>query len=712
MIRFQSIHLFAPLPVKKVFLSGAALLAFAAMTHAQIFQQGNTQFAQQQQNGPDQTGVISQQGTPTTNYGNYAITFQGQGQNIGPNQANINQNSGPTTSASGVVPPVIGAGQGSQGNRGAISQNGGGNRATINQNGGPDGISGGGLEQAATLGLAGGDGNFGGILQQGVGNAATVNQNNNSRRNFGEVYQHGENLTGSINQSSGSVSNRATINQGFANNVGVAPITGSTATINQGTLDRNYRTESIGNTANITQTVSNVKAIISQGSIDPGRPFVPGRAYGSTATLTQSAFYNGTSTITQGADSGESIGSRATLIISGENNLGENNLTNNNRLGGIIQGSGPTGLDNGSTANITQAGRTSSAYISQGNYGQTESDQATINQSSTVQDSWAEIYQALGAKSSSRNDQATILQTGQRNFALIYQNSGFSTVVKGSDNVATINQINDIINSQVSINQGVTSGSVPAQAIRNQATVNQISGNRQYASIGQGTSGPSGIVPISLTPLSGPDAVLGLIAIDNRATITQSGSGYHNATILQSGRNNVGTINQSNGSYNTATIIQTANSRFASAIINQSSSGSFNIARAFQFAGSNADGRGGFGNQIEINQIGTGSYNTAIAQQGFQGATDASNDNFIRFTQNGSSNTAKLYQQGNNNFADVTQNGNGNVFKGEGDSSYASQIGYGNRLTLVQNAGPNGGQVFSYTQIGNNNTQVVTQSPQ
>ena len=246
-----------------------------------------------------------------------------------------------------------------------------------------------------------------------------------------------------------------------------------------------------------------------------------------------------------------------------------------------------------------------------------------------------------------------------------------------------------------------------AQAIRNQATINQAAGMQSYAYIGQGTDHG----PYYVSPLSGPAAVPGLTAIDNRATINQTGV-YFYASISQSGRNNLAAINQDNGRGN-ALIIQTDNSRFAQAIINQSSSGSGNTAYAFQFAGSNADGRGGFGNQIEINQIGTGSNNTAIAQQGFQGATDASNDNFIRFTQNGSNNQARLYQQGNNNFADVTQNGNGNVFRGEGDSSYASQIGYGNRLTLVQNAGPtNGGQVFSYTQIGNNNTQVVTQSPQ
>ena len=705
--------------MKKLILTGAVLLAFAAASQAQIFQNGIQQFAQQIQSGTNQTGVISQRQGEGTNYGNYAITFQGTSSNTGMNTANINQNGGPNPDGTGGGPN-----SGSQGNRGAITQNGGpGNLATINQNGGPDGLSGGGTSVSATIGAPGEDGNFAGILQQGSNNTALINENNNSRRNAAEIYQNGNQLTGTINQSNGSVNNKASINQGFVNNNAGVPITNSTAIINQGKInagDMSFGSsisESIGNVANITQSVSNVNARINQGSV-PGLPAGggdPGRAEGSTAGITQNAVNGFTAYIYQGTDSGESIGSRATILITGENN----------DEGYIEQGMGQTGLDNGSTASITMAGTTSDAEIEQGVGGQTDGNQATITQSSTTQNGSAEIRQAFGENTFSRNDKATINQTGQNNQSLIQQNTiGFGGVpaivfafgqANGSDNVALVNQINGVSNATGNINQGVPIGGGTAQAVRNQATINQTSGTGLFAYIGQGTDDDGGA---DLTSQNGTNtgttnAVLGLIANDNMATITQSGGNNMTARVLQSGRNNLGTITQSAGSNSTAQIVQTSNSRFGRAVITQSSTGNGNDARAFQFAGTNADGRGAFGNEIEINQVGTGSNNVAIAQQGFQDATSSSNDNFIRFAQNGSNNQARMLQTGNNNFVDVTQTGNDNVLQGTaGPGTFASQQGYNNRLTLVQNSGSGAGKVFTYTQIGNNNTQnVVQQNP-
>ena len=699
--------------MKKVLLTGAALIAFAAATQAQIFQNGIQQFAQQIQSGTNQTGVISQQQGTGTNYGNYAITFQGTSSNTGMNTANINQNGGPTTAPG--PPPTIGPGQGSQGNRGAITQNGGpGNLATINQNGGPDGLSGGGTSVSATISAPGEDGNFAGILQQGSNNTAQIDENNNSRRNAAEVYQNGNQLTGTILQSNGSVNNKASVNQGFVNNNAGTPITNSQATINQGKLNAGDASasaalaESIGNTANITQSVSNVNATINQGSTD-GLFFGanPGRAEGSTAGITQSAVNGFVALIDQGVDSGESIGSRATLTITGENNT----------VGFITQGSGTGSTENGSTASISMAGTTSQAQILQASGGgQTDGNAATITQSSAVQGSTAGIVQGLGTSTFSRNDKATINQTGQTNNGQIVQNSilfGSGGQANGSDNIATLRQINGVSNVTGQINQGVNTGAGTAQAVRNQATITQSSGTGLQARIGQGTDLAGGA---SLTTQNGTNtgttaAVLGLIANDNMATITQSGGTNMRATILQSGRNNLGTITQSAGSNSTAQIVQTSNSRFGRAVITQSSSGNANTAQAFQFAGTNADGRGSFGNEIEINQIGTGSNNTAIAQQGFQGATSSSNDNFIRFTQNGSNNQARMLQTGNNNFVDVTQTSNDNRLEGTGGlGTFASQQGYNNRLTLVQNSNGGAGKVFTYTQIGNNNTQNVVQS--
>ena len=696
--------------MKKLILTGAALIAFAAAAQAQIFQNGIQQFAQQIQSGTNQTGVINQLKGDGTNYGNYAITFQGTSSNTGMNTANINQNGGPNADGTGGGPN-----SGSQGNRGAITQNGGPNNlATINQNGGPDGLSGGGTSVSATLSAPGEDGNFAGILQQGSNNTAQIDENNNSRRNAAEVYQNGNRLTGTILQSNGSVNNKASVNQGFVNNVAGTPITNSQATIRQGKINAadmsasgSSISESIGNTANITQSVSNVNAIISQGST-PVNGGNPGRAEGSTAGITQNAVNTGFQAgINQGTNSGESIGSRATLTITGENNT----------QGFISQGFGAGGLDNGSTAAITMAGTTSFAIIQQAERGQTDGDAATITQSSAVQGSFATIQQgfAFGGFSGilfSRNDKATINQTGLNNNSTIFQNSVMSNTgqANGSDNIATVMQTNGVSNVTGNINQGVSSGTGTAQAVRNQATINQTSGTNQTAYIGQGTDDAGGA---TLTTLSGPAATLGLIANDNMATITQSGGNNMQARLLQSGRNNLGTITQSAGSNSTAQIVQTSNSRFGRAVITQSSSGNGNMAQAFQFAGTNADGRGAFGNEIEINQVGTGSNNIAIAQQGVQGATSSSNDNFIRFVQNGSNNQARMLQTGNNNFVDVTQTSNDNRLEGTGGmGTFASQQGYNNRLTLVQNSNGGTGKVFTYTQIGNNNTQnVVQQNP-
>ena len=569
---------------------------------------------------------------------------------------------------------------------------------------------------SATISAPGGDGNFAGILQQGSGNTATINENNNSRQNFGEVYQNGVGLKGTINQSNGSVNNKATVNQGFSGNIMGAAITNAEATINQGKLIADDMSvagssisESIGNVATITQTVNNAKAFIAQGARDNTGLGTPGRAKGSMASITQSAVSTDffTAKILQGTNSGESIGSRATITITGENNL----------FSGINQGYGVRGLDNGSTASITMAGVSSVANINQAYNGQTDGDQATIAQSSGTQNSQAFISQGDGFPSSSRNDKATINQTGQNNNGTIIQNSVpffAGGQANGSDNIATVMQTNNVSNVFGNIEQGVTRGSESIQAVRNQATINQTGGTGHQAYIGQGSKNAYGV---DLRTRNGDnsglgEAVPGLIAIDNVATINQAGGANHRAVITQSGRNNLGTINQSAGSNSNALIVQTDNSRFAKAVINQSSTNANNQAKAFQFAGTNADGKGGFGNQIEINQIGEGTGNIAIAQQGYQGVTSSSNDNFFRVTQNGSYNQARMLQVGNSNFVDLTQNGSGNELRGEdGPGSTASQIGYGNRLTLVQNGGPNG-QIFQYKQIGNNNTQIVNQSPQ
>jgi hypothetical protein len=685
--------------MKKVILTSAALLVLASATYAQVINQvGQQQFAQHNQFGANQTGTISQIQNAVdpnrSNYGNYAITFQGIPSNTGANTLIINQNDG------------------SQGNRAGIGQSGGpGNNATINQNGGLDGLSGGATSASASIGAAGEDGNFAGISQIGSVNTAIINENNNSRRNKAESYQNGNGNTATTNQSNNSVNNTAFVFQGFTGqNIIGAAVNNATAQINQGkafagdVTDGQATPEAVGSTAIITQTASNVFAQINQGgTFDIGDA---GRADGVDARITQSAV-GAAATIYQGTASGEAIGSKASVTQSATNQIAE-----------IYQASGATGSDNQSTATISQNGASgvgsSFAQILQGFNGASDRDQATINQTPGLANGNAVIYQGYGVGSYSNGDVATINQSGKNASATIYQGVGsdiFGGESDGRNNVATLTQGSGTTQALARIDQGFAEGPT-IQANRNTATLTQTAGTNLLARISQGklTLEDANGTSLSLSGLDGTAVALtGTVTNDNTAGITQTSGDNHNANIFQTGRFNTATINQANGNAHQALIIQTANSQRASATISQTSTGTNNAATILQFAGSNADGQGQYGNTASISQI-SGSNNVAFVQQGLQGSSTSSNDNSATITQNGSGNFARFLQVGNNNLVNITQNGNNNqVLNLAGDpGSYGSQQGYNNRLTLVQEGG-NVGVTFKYTQIGNNNTQVVNQ---
>jgi hypothetical protein len=690
--------------MKKIILTSTALIAFAAATYAQVVQQvGQQQFAQHNQFGANQTGVISQVQSAVdpnlVNYGNYAITFQGTPNNTGANTLTINQNNG------------------SQGNRAGIGQSGGpNNNATISQSGGPSGLSGGATSVSATIGAPGEDGNFAGISQIGAANTAIIREDNNSRRNKAETYQNGTGNTATTNQRNNSVSNTAFVMQGFTGqNVIGSAVNNAVATVNQGRTsagDASFGVsvpESVGNTAMITQTASNVTATVNQGATvdaDGDGAISAGRSDGSSGIIAQSATGN-TATINQGAESGEAIQSKATIT-----------QTNINNTANVYQGALSQGSDQGSTATVVQNGKNSLVQVYQGFNGASNNSTATITQNSTTQNGTADIFQGFGGGSYSSNDKGTITQGGTGNITRIAQNSaGDQGESNGRDNTATITQADVVTNSRARVDQGYTllAGQI-LQTNRNTATISQSAGTNLSARIGQSSltlrdvsTSISGTT-ITLNGLNGtPVTLAGSVSNDNTASITQSGGDNHNANLYQTGRFNTAAITQSAGNASQALIIQTANSQRAQAIINQSSTGTGNAATILQFAGSNADGVGAYGNTAMINQI-SGSNNVAFVQQGLQGVATSSNDNSAMITQNGSNNFARFLQVGNNNMVNITQNGNNNqVLNLAGDpGSYGSQQGYNNRLTLVQEGG-NTGVTFKYTQIGNNNTQVVNQ---
>jgi hypothetical protein len=696
--------------MKKIVLTGATLFALATATYAQVIQQvGQQQFAQQNQFGANQNGTINQVQNAVdpnrSNYGNYAITFQGTPNNTGANTLVINQNDG------------------SQGNRAGIGQSGGpNNSATINQNGGINGLSGGATSVSATIGARGEDGNFAGISQIGAANTALINENNNSRRNGAETYQNGNGNTATTNQSNNSVSNTAFVYQGFSSaGVTATAVNNAVATIQQGKNSAGdvstgaATPEAVGNTAVITQTASNVTAQIFQGGIT-GVGSV-GRADGNRASISQTTV-NNAAQINQGVDGGESIQAQAAIS--------QANTANVSTFASIFQGVGASGSNQGGIATISQAGSgfATVATINQGYYSSVDGSQASITQSSSVVDGIATINQGLGTfgtagGSYSTNDKAAITQGGSANSALINQNGTDQVAATGQsngrDNNATIAQAAAVSNSFAVIDQGYVSvaGSV-LQTNRNTASVTQSAGTGHLARISQGRVGTPEdalnntlVLPGSLNGVA--VTLVGTVTNDNTASVTQSSGTNHNANVFQNGRFNTASVTQANGNAHQALVVQTANSQRASATISQTSTGTGNAATIYQFAGSNADGQGAFGNIASISQM-AGSNNIAFIQQGLPGASTSSNDNVASVTQNGSGNFARFLQVGNNNMVNITQNGNNNqVLNLAGDpGSYGSQQGYNNRLTLVQEGG-NTGVTFKYTQIGNNNTQVVNQ---
>ncbi len=134
--------------MKKVILTGAAFLAFAAAGFAQntatLNQSGTNQTTQQQQTGNLQTSIISQNKQGGANEGNFGSTIQGMRgtPNTDPNTATINQNLN------------------SKGNRAGISQNKGagsaGNDATISQSTGSGNLGAGATTPITSANQAGG----------------------------------------------------------------------------------------------------------------------------------------------------------------------------------------------------------------------------------------------------------------------------------------------------------------------------------------------------------------------------------------------------------------------------------------------------------------------------------------------------------------------------------------------------------------------------
>lgn len=222
--------------MKKIILTGTALLAFAAAGFAQnnatLNQVGNSQTAQQSQTGNLHNSTVSQvQGaTPaTTNFGNYAETVQNGSTG---NTSTVNQNNGANSNAARTA-----------------QSDGTGNNATVNQNdkSGAAGVGTAITGPSSQAAVEAAGGNFGTIQQVGSTLNAMVNQNGNgtnaSTGNFADVQQDGTGHNARVNQNAGVLTNANSAN----NNASV----GQNGSRNDATVNQNNLAS--GNTSNITQ---------------------------------------------------------------------------------------------------------------------------------------------------------------------------------------------------------------------------------------------------------------------------------------------------------------------------------------------------------------------------------------------------------------------------------------------------------------------------
>lgn len=187
---------------------------------------------------------------------------------------------------------------------------------------------------------------------------------------------------------------------------------------------------------------------------------------------------------------------------------------------------------------------------------------------------------------------------------------------------------------------------------------------------------------------------------NNSSTVSQTGAGENiSATVTQTGSFNSATVNQNPADGATTRITQTGD--YFSATVTQNSN---NIAVIDQ------RNSGLSGSSVTVLQDGSRNLTNIT-----QGTDELSVNNAVaNVTQTGDDNSVKLFQTGSDQTATISQTGNGNRLLGiEGETSFASQSGAGNTLTLTQTneiGGP-GNQAF-VNQQGYANAATITQRAQ
>jgi len=460
--------------MKKVLLTGTALMAFVAASFAQsntttLQQNGNSQSAMQEQNGNYLQSTVTQDKGASTNFGSFGATRQ---ESVGANgnQATVEQKNA------------------SNSNRGYVTQlTGTGNVGTITQNNNSGALSSGAI--AVTVGTSAAavkaaQGNWAGIMQVGSDNKTTsINQSDISYSNFGEINQYGStNGKTLIDQSNRSSGNTAKIDQGTAS----AGVTASKATILQQSNSRD-------NQAFVTQIASNNTATVTQNE----------SSISNVANVSQSGTY-GIATVNQGQDAnfnkatilqdtkGFYGGKYNTATINQTNLSGQNAATIEQHgiyeVATINQGYSAVGNE----ATIQQQGYASRATISQYNV---SNSKATIKQDLVTQSGGidvAEIQQGSSSMAASDRNVATITQDYSYNTAKLrqYGNGNTATLTQQIGDKNVIKGLGTDADGQYALQQGnnntltVTQNSGTSNYVPNVANVSQI-GNGNMATIMQ-----------------------------------------------------------------------------------------------------------------------------------------------------------------------------------------------------------------------------------
>ena len=502
--------------------------------------------------------------------------------------------------------------------------------------------------------------------QQGSNNGATVNQ---TGMNTSDIIQ---------GNAPTDADNSATVKQNGTN----ASDIDQTGSMNLGVVEQ----LGAGNSADIDQSGNNNEGRIYQGAITGFPP--PGTSTGSIATVVQSGNNNRDlslgfdgSIIAQGTESGTATGGVTADVIQSGNN------------GGVTVNQGNNGDAIGSDTDVTQQGDNNAAEVFQGVAGGSESknDVATVNQTGSALTNYnnqAFIRQGyLGPDS--ENSDATITQSGHDGQARVFQ-SGLNQSGEIEQGAGANGAVARIDQNTGSNNSGADAGSfigqdgavvsqakAGGQAILMTGVINQTGSNGGVLiSQGDGDGSPQSL---TFSYAFGGSAVVNQAGTNNAAFATQAFYGTSRsdqAFIDQIGANSRAAVYQGFG--------------------NGDDSES-NIGRVTQNAGT--------GNRGQITQgsaFDTGGNNDALDNDAEITQTGSTNQGRINQGTDVTANTGGAYAF--NNDATMTQDGdnnNGRINQGIDGAEARNSI-----ATLMQTGD---GHTGTINQTGNLNTANVTQ---